>query len=63
MDGDIPQEYRYYLGAAWREVRPNLHLTLWGEAKNLKQVERLLTVLRTVRFDEDRNEDSETPRK
>ncbi len=51
MDGDFPQVFRYYLGAAWRDVTPSLGLTFWGETKNLKQVERLLTVLRTVRFD------------
>jgi len=54
LDGEIPQEYRYFLGAAWREVRPHLHLTLWGEAKNLNQVKRLLAVLRTVRFEDER---------
>jgi hypothetical protein len=51
-DGDWPPEFRYYIGGAWRDVRPNIHLTLWGEAKNLHQVEVLLAAVRTVRFEE-----------
>lgn len=51
-DGDLPQMFRYYVEADWKDVRPNIHLSLWGEARNMRQVELLLTAMRTVRFEE-----------
>jgi len=40
--------------AAWRDVTPNLNLTIQGTALNREGMRLLLTILRTIRFDWDR---------
>ena len=41
--------------AAWRDVTPDLNLTLQGYARSQLGMQQLLAILRTVRFDGDRN--------
>jgi hypothetical protein len=41
---------RFGAGAAWREIAPKTHLTFFGWARDRRELERLLTIFRTVRF-------------
>ena len=43
---------KYMAAAAWRDVTPNTHLTMWGSTKSRRGVKTLLAILRTVRFAE-----------
>lgn len=44
----------YGAGAAWRDITPGVHLTMFGSAGNQKGLEQLLGIFRTVRFEADR---------
>ena len=45
-----PQDGTYAAAATWRNVRDGQHLTLWTWSPEPANLERLLVVLRTVRF-------------
>jgi hypothetical protein len=47
--GDRPR-MRYIAAAAWRDVTPGTHLTMFGSTTNRRGVRKLLAILRTVRF-------------
>lgn len=47
------QDGTYAAGATWRDVRSGNHLTLWAWTANPANLERLLAMLRTVRFPQD----------
>ena len=52
---DLPaeQDRRYVAAATWRDLRPEMHLTVQGEARSPEALPRLLSVLRSVRFPDD----------
>ncbi len=41
---------RYFAGASWRDVRPNIHLTISGASSDLAGQREILALVRTVRF-------------
>jgi len=49
--GDRPR-MKYIAAAAWRDVAPGTHLTMWGSTTNRRGVRKLLAILRTVGFED-----------
>jgi hypothetical protein len=48
--GDSDDDRRYGAGAAWRDIKPGVHLTFFGWAADARGLEQLLGIFRTVRF-------------
>jgi hypothetical protein len=43
---------KYGAGAAWRDIKPGVHLTMFGWARDRRGLDQLLRIFRTVRFEE-----------
>lgn len=50
--GDGEGGAKYGAGAAWRDVKPGVHLTMFGWARERRGLDQLLRIFRTVRFEE-----------
>lgn len=50
--GDGEGGAKYGAGAAWRDVKPGVHLTMFGWARDRRVLGQLLRIFRTVRFKE-----------
>jgi hypothetical protein len=50
--GDGEGGAKYGAGAAWRDVKPGVHLTMIGWARERRGLDQLLRISRTVRFEE-----------
>ena len=49
--GDSLEDARYGAGAAWRDITPGVHLTIFGWARDRRGLDQLLRIFRTVRFE------------
>lgn len=49
--GDGEGGAKYGAGAAWRDVKPGVHLTMFGWARERRGLDQLLRIFRTVRFE------------
>ena len=45
-------EAKYCAGVAWRDIKPGVHLTMFGWARDRNGLDQLLRIFRTVRFEE-----------
>ena len=45
-------EAKYCSGVAWRDIKPGVHLTMFGWARDRNGLDQLLRIFRTVRFEE-----------
>lgn len=52
-DAPAEQDRRYVAAATWRNLEPEMHLTVQGEARSPETLPRLLAILRSVRFSDD----------